>query len=140
MKSPRLLFVSLLAGCFLSAPVFAADPSGSWKWSVEFNGQSFESTAKFEARDGQLTGTLSGQMGEMPISDGSFKDGVVAFSLVIDGNGNTFVIKYHGKLEADAIVGSIDVPGFNGGEPVKLDWKAARIAEPKKPDEPAKSR
>jgi hypothetical protein len=139
MKSPRLIFATLLAAVCTSAAAFAADPTGGWKWSVSFNGQSFESSAKFEAKDGKLTGTLTGRLGETPITDGTFKDGVVAFTLTRDLDGSKFVIKYQGKLEDDAITGTIDFPGFNGGDPMKLDWKASRVKDDAKPAGPAKS-
>ena len=140
MKAPRLAFAALFAACFMSVAAFAADPSGNWKWSVDFNGQSFESSARLDVKEGKLTGTLTSPMGEVPITEGSFKDGVVAFVLALERDGDKFVIKYQGKLEGDAITGSIDFPGFNGGEPMKLDWKATRVKEEKKPDEPAKSK
>lgn len=141
MKLPRLGFAALFAACFMSVAAFAADPTGHWKWSIEFNGQPFESTAQFDLKDGKLTGVISsGQMGELPISDASFKDGMIAFNLVIDANGTNFVVKYQGKLEGDAITGSINAPGFNGGDPMKFDWKAQRLADEKKPEAPAKAK
>ncbi len=140
MKSPRLGFAALFAACFMSVAAFAADPSGSWKWTVEFNGQSFDSAAKIEVKDGKLTGTLTSPMGEIPITDGTFKDGVVVFTLTRERDGNKFVIKYQGKVDGDTITGSIDFPGFNGGEPMKMDWKASRMKEEKKADESAKSK
>jgi hypothetical protein len=140
MKSLRLPFAALFAACFMSVAAFAADPSGNWKWTVEFNGQSFDSSGRFDWKDGKLTGTLTGPMGEVPFTDGSFKDGTVAFALTLEREGDKLVINYHGKLEGDAITGSIDLPGFNGGEPMKIDWKAKRVKEEKKPEEPAKSK
>jgi hypothetical protein len=140
MKSPRLVIAAFLAACFMSAAALAADPNGNWKWTVEFNGQSFDSAAKIEVKDGKLTGTLTSPMGEIPITDGTFKDGVVVFTLTRERDGNKFVIKYQGKLEGDAITGSIDFPGFNGGEPMKMDWKASRVKDDKKADEAAKSK
>ena len=140
MKSPRFVFAAFFAACLLPVAAFAADASGNWKWSIEFNGQSFDSTARIEVKEGKLTGTLSSQMGEIPITEGTFKDGVVAFVLTRERDGNKFVIKYQGKLEGDTITGSIDLPGFNGGEPMKMDWKATRVMEAKQPDAPAKSK
>ncbi len=140
MKSPRLIIAAFFAACFMSVAALAADPNGNWKWTVEFNGQSFDSAAKIEVKDGKLTGTLTSPMGEIPITGGTFKDGVVAFALTRERDGNKFVIKYQGKLEGDAITGSIDFPGFNGGEPMKMDWKASRVKDDKKADEAAKSK
>ena len=40
-------------------------------------------------------------------------------------NGNSFVIKYDGKLEGDNITGTIERPSREGGT-TKVDWKATR--------------
>ena len=140
MKSPRLIIAAFFASCFMSVAALAADPNGNWKWTVEFNGQSFDSAAKIEVKDGKLTGTLTSPMGEIPITDGTFKEGVVTFTLTRERDGNKFVIKYQGKLEGDAITGSIDFPGFNGSDPMKMDWKASRVKDDKKADEAAKAK
>ena len=107
----------------------AADPTGNWKWSITppNSGQSFESTAKRVFKDAKLTGTVTGRMGETAISDASFgPDGAIAFSVVRERDGQKFVVKYAGKLVGDAIKGTIDFPGFGGGDPSKMDWSATR--------------
>lgn len=111
-----------------------------------------ESTLKLELKDGTLSGAVtSGRMGEAPISDASFKDDVVAFSLTRERNGNTFTAKYSGKLEGDTIVGTIELPAWRGrpggpggegsppdaesrpggpggdGGPRKIEWNATRV-------------
>ena len=138
MKLPRFVPAALVAAaCLLPVAARAAGPAGTWKWSVDFNGQSFESSAKLDEAAGKLTGTLSSTMGETPITEGTFKDGVVAFTLTRERDGEKFVIKYTGKLAGDTITGTIDFPGFNGGEPMKLDWKATRVKdEANKPPTP----
>ena len=67
-----------------------------------------------------------GPMPESPISAGTYKDGVVAFSVVREFGGNSFTIKYTGKLEGDKITGTSEFPGFNGGEPTKREWNPTR--------------
>ena len=107
----------------------AADLTGNWKWSITppNSGQSFESSVKLEMKDGKMTGILTGRMGETPISDATFgPDGAIAFSVVRERDGQKFVMKYAGKLAGDAIKGTIDFPGFGGGDPMKLEWNAAR--------------
>jgi hypothetical protein len=116
---------------------FAADPSGSWKWSLKFDDQGFDVAAKFALKDGKLSGSIETPMGGNPISDGSFKDDTVDFTLNIDAGGTPMAIKYHGKLEGDTITGKIDSPSFDGGAPMKLDWKATRVKEETKPAAPA---
>lgn len=109
------------------APVAPGDPSGVWKWSfTPPNGEPFESTARFVCHDGKLSGTVTGRRGELPISDGTVKDGAIAFALVRERDGQKFVMKYSGRLAGDAIKGTFEFPGIDGNEPMKLDWVAAR--------------
>jgi hypothetical protein len=129
MKPPRFAFAALAAVSLMSAAAFAADPTGNWKWSIVFNDQTFDTSAHFDLKDGKLSGTLSTQMGDLPIADGTCKDDAVAFTLTFDGDASAMVIKYHGKLAGDTITGSIDVPGFNGGEARTVDWKATRVKD-----------
>jgi len=112
-----------------AAPAAATDPTGAWKWSITppNSGQSFESTAKLDFKDGKLTGTVTGRMGPAPISDATFSpDGTIAFSIVRERDGEKFVVKYAGKFAGDAIKGSIEFPGFGGGDPMKMEWSATR--------------
>lgn len=127
------LIRSLAAACaalFLFASLFAADgsPAGTWKWTIETpNGDSIEASARLELDgDGKLSGTYESPFGAAKISDGSFKDDTVAFAVEREFDGNKFTVKYTGKLEGDAINGTIELPGFDGGEPTKMPWRAKR--------------
>jgi hypothetical protein len=136
MKSPRKFLAAFLAACFFTVAAFAADasPAGTWKWmqAGRNGGQGSERKAQIEMKDGKLTGKMlayespRGPQPEAELSDVTFKDGVVSFSLKRDFGGNSFVIKYSGKLEGDTIKGSQEFPGFNGGEATKSDWEAKR--------------
>jgi hypothetical protein len=136
MKSFRALLAACAAFVAFCSVASAADPSGSWKWTLSFNDQSFESGGKFALKDGKLTGTLETPMGETPFTDGTYKDDMVDFTLNFDGGGAPIAIKYHGKLEGDTITGKIDFPGFGDGQAMKIDWKATRVKEEKKPGAP----
>lgn len=92
-----------------------------------------EQSVKLELKDGKLSGTavgFEGPNGKIPdtaLEDVSFKDGVVAFSVVREFNGNKRVTKYSGKLDGDSIKGSSERPGRgDGAAPVKADWTATR--------------
>jgi len=137
MKSLPRLFAVFLAACFLTVAAFAADaasPAGTWKWTQagRDGGQSFERKIQLDYKDGKLTGKMlagEGPMGAMPeaaISDASFKDGTVAFSVTREFNGTSFTIKYSAKLDGDTLKGTSEFPGFNGGEATKRDWTATR--------------
>ena len=137
MKSTWQRFAAMMAACLISATAFAADasPTGIWKWMQPGfgGGDPSERKIQLDYKDGKLTGKAlgfegpQGQIPDAPISDASFKDGAIAFSVVRDFGGTAFTVKYHGKLEGDTIKGQIDRPGFNGGEATKIDWAATRV-------------
>jgi hypothetical protein len=106
----------------------APDPSGLWKWTVapQGSGQVFAISARLSLADGKLTGTYQSQMGEAPISDASYTDGAIAFSVVRERDGKQFTVKYRGVLSGDTITGTLELPGFDGGDSATLDWKASR--------------
>jgi hypothetical protein len=124
MKMLRLLFSSLALVAATAA--LAADPTGLWKWSTHSPNGDIATTLKLESKDGKLTGAYSNQFGDATISNASFADDVLAFEVVREFNGGKFVVKYRGKLQGDTIKGSIEAPGPDGGEPMKLEWNATR--------------
>ena len=126
MKSFRMLTAAFAAVCLTSVLAFAGDPTGTWKWTVPGrDGQPREVTLKLELKDGQLTGNMSGFRGETPLSDASFKDDQIAFSVVREFNGNKFETKYQGKLDGDTLKGSSEGPGRDG-QVMKREWTATR--------------
>jgi len=126
MKPLRPVLAALLAVSLLSVAAFAADLSGNWKWTTQGRNGPMEVTAKLQLKDGTLTGTVSGRMGDAPIGDAVFKDGHVAFTVTREFNGNKIVVKYDGKFAGDTITGTIERPGRDGDAPLTLEWKATR--------------
>ena len=127
MKSPIKLAAAFLAASALTLTAFAADISGSWKWTQQGRNGPQDVTSTLALKDGALTGTVSGRNGDAPIADASFKDGAVAFTVTREFNGNKIVIKYAGKFEGDTITGTIVRPGRDGDAPLTLEWKATRV-------------
>jgi hypothetical protein len=112
----------------MAAAAEGPDPSGLWKWTIspQGAGQTFDVSAKLSFAGGKLTGVYQSRMGEAPISDASFKDGAIAFSVVRERDGKQFTVKYKGTLAGDSITGTLELPGFDGGDSATLDWKASR--------------
>jgi hypothetical protein len=133
MKSTFKLIAAIAAACFVSVAAFAADASGTWKWTQQGRqgGAGFEVTLKLEAKDGALAGTLVGMQGPqgaipgVAISDASLKGDVVAFSVTREFNGNKRTSRYEGKLEGDTIKGSVERQGRDGNT-MKSEWVANR--------------
>jgi len=114
--------VRTLMAILLAAAAQDASPAGKWKWSVERNGESFESKLELKLDGDKLTGTFTGRDGkETPIAEASFKDGEVKFQISRERNGETVTMKYSGKVAGDTITGKAE----NGDR--SRDWKAERV-------------
>ncbi|HEY4245462.1 MAG TPA: hypothetical protein VGM64_01335 [Lacunisphaera sp.] len=132
MKPLRYL-VAASAAVIISVAAFAADPTGTWKWSQPGRGDrpAIEQTLKLELKDGKLSGSLLGfesPMGKIPdtaIGDATFKDDALTFSVTREFNGRKRVSKYEAKLSGDTLTGSIERSGRNG-ETQKNEWTATR--------------
>lgn len=135
MKSPLKFLAACVAALCVTLAAFAAEasPTGTWKWTVQGRqgGQGFEQTLKLDHKDGKLTGTVLGtQRGnfnipDTEISDASFTDGTIKFSITREFNGNKFTSKYEGRLEGDTITGKSESPGRDG-QTTSRDWVAKR--------------
>jgi len=119
------LAVGLLALVFVST-ASAADPTGTWKWSVMGkDNNSFEQTLKLKFEGDKLTGALVGRNNnETAIADASFKEDTIAFTVTREQGGNKIVSKYNGKLDGDTIKGKIE--SDRGGKTNSRDWNAKR--------------
>lgn len=122
MLRSLLAFLALAA----AASAFAADPTGTWKWTTQSPNGEIATTLKLESTDGKVTGTYSNEFGASAISKVSFQDDVIAFEVVRDLGGFSFVVKYRGKLEGDSIKGTLEAGSPDGGDSMKFDWHATR--------------
>ena len=132
MKSLRRSIAGFAAVCLLSAAAFAADPSGTWKWTqpARGGGTPRESTLTLAMKDGKLTGKLTtpgrdGATNSADIASAAIKDDVVTFSVEREFGGNKVVTKYSGKLAGDTITGESEGPGRDGAT-MKREWVAKR--------------
>jgi hypothetical protein len=109
----------------VAVPALAADPSGTWKWTVERNGMTFETTLKLKQESGKLTGTISGRNNtETPIEDGKVEGDDVTFKVTREFGGNKVVQTYKGKLSGDTIKGKVEFE--RNGEAQSRDWEAKK--------------
>jgi hypothetical protein len=101
-----------------------ADPTGTWKWSVEFNGQTRDFTLKLKREDDKLTGAMVRGDQETTIEEGKFKDGEVSFTVTRERNGQKITMKYSGKVSGDTIKGKTEFE--RDGQTQSRDWEAKR--------------
>ena len=102
-----------------------ADPTGTWKWKVNFNNQDREVTLKLKYESDKLTGKISGQNNtEIDIADATFKDSEIAFNVTRERDGQKRTMKYKGKLDGDTIKGKAEFE--RDGQAQSRDWEAKR--------------
>jgi hypothetical protein len=110
---------------FVSPALGAEDPTGTWKWTVTFNNNSFDATLKLKLEGDKLTGTMPGRDNqETPISDATFKDNKVSFSVTREINGQKRTTKYNGTVAGDTITGKSERE--RDGQTTSTDWVAKR--------------
>lgn len=82
-----------------AAPTPAADVSGAWKGSFDFNGTSMPLTFNLKSSGSTVTGTVEG-MGPAPVEihEGKIDGDTVTFWLNTDYQGQTYVLTYKGKI------------------------------------------
>ena len=119
--------VVLLALVGLVGPARAAeDPTGAWKFTAMLGKRSVEATLKLKVDGDKLTGTmgLEGGKGETAISEGTFKDDKVSFTVTRELKGEKFTQKYTGTISGDTIKGKID--SERNGKSRSTDFEAKR--------------
>jgi hypothetical protein len=101
------------------------DPNGTWKWTVEMNGQKRDVTLKLKLEKDKLTGTMPGRNNqETAIEDGTFKDGEISFSVTRDRMGTKVTTKYTGKIDGDTLKGKMEFE--RNGEKMTREFEAKR--------------
>jgi hypothetical protein len=99
-----------IAMCLLAtAGVVRADdkpnPTGTWKYTADVNGQSIDVVIKLKLEGDKLTGSVNVADMETKIEDAKYKDGEVSFTVNREFNGNKFTLKYKGKIAGDTFKG-----------------------------------
>ena len=116
----------VLAFVGLVSPVWAADATGTWKWTTTFNNQTRESTVKLKVEGDKLTGVYVGGQSntETPIEEASIKGDTISFKVTRERNGQKFTTKYSGTLKDDTITGKSERE--RDGQVQSTDWVAKR--------------
>ncbi len=103
------------------------NPTGTWKWTVNFGGQERELTLKLKLEGDKLTGAIVRGDQETKIEDGKFKDGEISFTVTRERNGQKFVMKYTGMITEDTIKGKTEFE--RDGQQQSRDWEAKRAKD-----------
>lgn len=109
------------------------DPTGTWKWEVDRNGQKATMTLTLKLDGDKLTGSMPGRNNtETKIEEGTFKDGAVSFTVTRMMGDNKFVTKYTGKVDGDVL--KLTAESERNGEKTKREIEAKREKAEEKKD------
>ena len=101
MKSVMCLVVCFLTAGLAGTGLGADDPTGTWKFTVERNGQQREVVLTLRLEAGKFTGHIPARNSTVtPIDNGKYENGEISFSITRDVNGVKRTSKYSGKLSA----------------------------------------
>jgi hypothetical protein len=102
-------------------------PTGTWKWTVTYGGQTHEMALKLMSEGDKLTGTLARDGEATAIQDAKCKDGDLSFTVVRERNGQKMTFKYTGKVSGDTIKGKSELE--RDGQTQSRDWEAKRAKD-----------
>jgi hypothetical protein len=110
----------------LVSSTFAADATGTWKWTTTFQNQSREATLKLKQEGDKLSGVYVGGQSntETPIEDAKIDGDKISFKVTRDRNGQKFTTAYSGTLKDDTITGTQDRE--RDGQKQSSEWVAKR--------------
>lgn len=126
-RAVRVLMACALVAMSIGGSLRASDkndPTGTWVWSREIEGETNRSVLKLTNKDGKLTGTYRRSGQTVPISNGKFEKSEVSFEAEGKFNEQKIHAKFHGKLSKDEINGNIDIVIEDNSLP--LPWTAKR--------------
>jgi hypothetical protein len=125
MKRLSAMVVMLVFVGLISPVIAAENPTGTWKWTASFGGQEREQTLTLKLDGDKLTGSMPGRDGQQTaISDGTYKDGNLSFSVTREFNGQKRTTKYKGVVSGDTITGKTERE--RDGQTTSTDWVAKR--------------
>lgn len=121
--------LSLIASLSLSAVAQEkrADPSGTWRWDFDMDGQTIKNELKLEAdKDGKLTGTLSASDRNLNVEDGKIEGKEISFVIHLKLE-RDIAVHFKGKQDGDAIQGELVAKSDEGSR--DFPWDAKRSVE-----------
>jgi hypothetical protein len=88
----------------LAGGAFAADVTGKWTAQVPGRGgQLNDSTFTFKVSGEQLTGSMTGPAGEIPLEEGKISGDNISFSTTLNFGGNSIKFLYKGVVQGNSI-------------------------------------
>ena len=129
-----LRLIPLFAFVCMLAPARAADLSGAWKGTFDFNGESIPVTMNLKADGATVTGTIEGlPTSPTDIHDGKVVADNVTFWANTDYEGQTYKLVFTGKVNGDQIDFNFGTDDGAWGTTVTVKREGAPSAAPATP-------
>ncbi len=108
----------LVSGGFTAAA--AEDVTGTWDIKLETAQSTATPSVTLRQQGEKLAGTYKGRMGESAV-DGTIKGDQIQFSVKLKFQEQEFVVRYTGKVEGEAMTGTVQFGNSRSGK-----WTARR--------------
>ena len=114
----------LVAGCWISSVVMAqekpvaVDPSGTWRWEYELNGESMKDSLKLNIdKDNKVVGIYQGRSEKtIEIKDGKMEGDSLSFYFSVDYQNMPVKLTFKGKIKKDEIDGNVVAETSEGSQ------------------------
>lgn len=103
-------------------------PEGEWKWDLAFGEFRSNYSADLKLDGRKVSGKVKSRDREYDVKQGRWQSGELTFTVERERDGVEIISKYRGKIEGDAIKGTIET-SFGSAEPRSADWLATRTAD-----------
>lgn len=105
------------------------DPSGTWRWVFDGNGNSIDSALSLDAdKDGKVAGTLTANDRTIQVLDGEIKGNKLTFRITFEMQNREVNAKFQGQLDGDKVKGNVTFKSEDGER--EVPWEATRSVEP----------
>jgi hypothetical protein len=121
------LFLWTIVAMAVDAQEKRVDPSGTWRWDLDMNGETIKNVLKLEAdKEGKLSGTLEASDRKLNVEKGQVDKDEVTFSITLELN-QTIEVQFRGKQKGDSIQGKFTAKTPDDDREFK--WEATRSVE-----------
>lgn len=104
----RILTIAFIVSSFAICLAVSSDLNGKWKGVLKFGDMELPVTYTFQVDGESLTGVVTSDRGDLPISEGKLKGSDFTFSLDIGGN----VMPQTGKFYGDSTIITSEFNGY----------------------------
>ncbi len=117
----QLGLAGLLVCGLLAQRAAASDLSGTWKGTVDIQGQAEPVTLHLSVDGAKLTGRVDREnTPAWELSDGKTEGEIIRFTVHAMFDGNIYKVEFQGMVEGDVLQGSLSLPDGSWGSKIEL--------------------